>query len=188
MNIVFFDLETQKLADEVGGWDHIDKMGLSVGVTYSTKTEDYLVFLESQVQSLIDQLETADLVVGYNIKGFDYHVLKAYTNKDLWSLPTFDMLEKIKEQLDFRLKLDNLAKVTLGMPKFADGLSAVKWWKDNEVHRVIEYCKKDVEITKRLYEYGCDKGRLWFMDRNGSEKFVVTTAWASSKTSKGETV
>ena len=29
-NIVYFDLETQKSADEVGGWDNIVRMGLSV--------------------------------------------------------------------------------------------------------------------------------------------------------------
>ncbi|NCZ97068.1 helicase, partial [bacterium] len=27
--VVYFDLETQKIAAEVGGWGHIDKMGLA---------------------------------------------------------------------------------------------------------------------------------------------------------------
>lgn len=35
-NIVYFDLETQKAADEVGGWGNIRAMRMSVGVTYST--------------------------------------------------------------------------------------------------------------------------------------------------------
>jgi len=35
-NIVYFDLETQKSAEEVGGWGNISKMGMSVGVTFST--------------------------------------------------------------------------------------------------------------------------------------------------------
>ena len=35
-NIVYFDLETQKIASEVGGWGHIDKMGLAVAVLYHT--------------------------------------------------------------------------------------------------------------------------------------------------------
>ena len=29
-NIVYFDLETMRAADEVGGWKHIDKMGMSI--------------------------------------------------------------------------------------------------------------------------------------------------------------
>ena len=34
-NIVYFDLETQKVASEVGGWAHIDRMGLAVAVALS---------------------------------------------------------------------------------------------------------------------------------------------------------
>jgi hypothetical protein len=32
-NIVYFDLETQKSADDVGGWDKISRNGMIVGVT-----------------------------------------------------------------------------------------------------------------------------------------------------------
>ena len=35
-NIVYFDLETQQSAEEVGGWDKISQMRMSIGVTYST--------------------------------------------------------------------------------------------------------------------------------------------------------
>ena len=38
-NIVYFDLETQKSAEEVGGWDKISAMGMSLGVTYSNLSE-----------------------------------------------------------------------------------------------------------------------------------------------------
>ena len=182
---IIFDIETQKLADEVGGWDHIDKMGFAIGVTYSTETDSYRVFQESQVQDMIDQLESADCVIGYNIKGFDYHVLKAYSDKDFWSFPTFDMLEKIYATLGFRLSLGNLATETLGMPKFADGLTSVKWWKEGKVDKIIEYCTKDVLITKKLYEYACDKGRLWFMDKYGQQRFVDTLTWRTNENAEG---
>ena len=45
-NIVYFDLETQKIATEVGGWGHIDKMGLAVAVLYHTDKNEYSVYLE----------------------------------------------------------------------------------------------------------------------------------------------
>ena len=48
-NTVYFDLETQKSADEVGGWDHISRMRMSVGVTYSTARGDYRIYGEKQV-------------------------------------------------------------------------------------------------------------------------------------------
>ena len=43
-NIVYFDLETQKSADEVGGWNNVRDMRMSVGVTYSTTRGDYKIY------------------------------------------------------------------------------------------------------------------------------------------------
>ena len=54
-NIVYFDLETQKSADEVGGWDKISAMGMSVGVTYNTATGGYRIYHEKQVDELIKE-------------------------------------------------------------------------------------------------------------------------------------
>ena len=63
-NIVYFDLETQKSADEVGGWDKIRDMRMSVGVTYSTARGDYRIYGEKDVDELLTELQRADLVVG----------------------------------------------------------------------------------------------------------------------------
>src|SRR5271170_1000934 len=65
-NIVYFDLETQKSADEVGGWDRIRDMRMSVGVTYSTARGGYRIYGEKDVNALIEELRRADLVVGFN--------------------------------------------------------------------------------------------------------------------------
>ena len=45
-NIVYFDLETQKSAEEVGGWDKISRMGMSIGVTYSSANGGYKIYGE----------------------------------------------------------------------------------------------------------------------------------------------
>ena len=67
-NIVFFDLETQKLASEVGGWGHIDQMQLSVAVTYATDDSKYRHFTEDQASELVAELVRADLVVGTQVE------------------------------------------------------------------------------------------------------------------------
>ena len=74
-NIVYFDLETQKSAEEVGGWDKIGQMGMSIGVTYSTARGSYLIYGEKQVEQLLKELQRADLIVGFNNLRFDYEVL-----------------------------------------------------------------------------------------------------------------
>lgn len=56
MNIVYLDLETKYLADEVGGWDYIDRLELAVAVTYSTARGDFAHYTEDTVGALIDEL------------------------------------------------------------------------------------------------------------------------------------
>ena len=176
-NIIYFDVETQKTAQEVGGWSHIDQMKLAIAVTFNTADQQYTTFQESDVELLISQLIKADRIVGFNLKAFDYLVLRPYTPVNLWQLPTFDMLEHISRALGFRVSLDALAKGTLRESKSADGLQSVRWWKADRADLVTEYCRKDVEITKQLHEYACQNGHLLFRGRDGRVRRVNTTGW-----------
>ncbi len=81
-HVVVFDLETQKLAEDVGGWRNVRKMGLSVAVVH-TEQDGFLTFTEETVAELISLLKKASLVVGFNHLRFDYEVLKAYTRRRL---------------------------------------------------------------------------------------------------------
>ncbi|MEE9218329.1 MAG: DEAD/DEAH box helicase [Acidobacteriota bacterium] len=163
--ILIFDLETQRSADEVGGWNNIDKMGLGLGVTLDLHKERFLVFFEQNVEKLIIELLSADLVVGFNINRFDYAVLRPYTDVDLRErVATLDILEQIKQSLGFRLKLNSLAEATLNETKVADGLQSLKWWKEGRLDLIEMYCKKDVEVTSRLYRYGREHGYLLYRD------------------------
>jgi DEAD/DEAH box helicase domain-containing protein len=82
------------------------------------------------------------------------------------------MLEHIYRTLGFRVSLDSLAEVTLGEKKSADGLQSVQWFKEGKIDQIIDYCKKDVEVTKKLYEYGAQNGFVSFKDRYGRRKTV----------------
>ena len=77
MNLVYFDLESQKLFQEVGGRD-ASKLLLACGVTWSTARNDFAVYWEKDVQALIAELKSADRVIGFNTIKFDYEVLKPY--------------------------------------------------------------------------------------------------------------
>ncbi len=157
--VVVFDLETQKLADEVGGWRHVPAMKMSLGVAH-TEQDGFLTFMEGQVQELISLLKSADLVVGFNQMRFDYLVLSAYTKEDLAALPNLDMLVVVQQVLGFRVKLDTLAKHTLNSEKSGDGLDAVKWFREGRMDLVEQYCRQDVRITRDLYLFGRDNGYL----------------------------
>src|ERR1700685_4132947 len=91
-NILYFDLETQKSADEVGGWGNISKMGMSIGVTCSSTNGEYKIYGEKQVNDLLADLQRADLIVGFNNLRFDYEVLHGYTSLDLSQLQTLELV------------------------------------------------------------------------------------------------
>lgn len=164
-NTLYFDLETQKSFDEVGGRHNIRRLGLSVGVTYSTADQEYHVYTEAQVDDLVRDLSSTDLVVGFNVIRFDYEVLRAYSDHPFEQIPTVDMLDHIHRALGFRVSLDSLASATLGAQKSADGLAAVRWYKTGQMEKIIAYCKQDVKVTKDLYEFGRQNGFVQFLDR-----------------------
>src|SRR5215213_1563643 len=119
-DIVYFDLETQRTANDAGGWDRKGNMRMSVGVVFSTTTGKYQVFSEERVNQLIERLRGADLVVGYNVLNFDYHVLMGYTILDLiHELPTADLMVDVEQRVGHRLALDTIAQATLGVNKIA---------------------------------------------------------------------
>jgi DEAD/DEAH box helicase domain-containing protein len=170
--IIFFDLETQRTFDEVGGRLNLDRLGLAVAVTCDSCTDEYHAYAEDQAPELVDELASADLVVGFNVLGFDYPVLRPYTEYPLETLPTVDMLREVHLVLGFRLSLQALAEGTLGVGKSADGLQAVRWFRQGELEKVIEYCRRDVEITRRLYEFGRENGHVLYWDRTGQMRKV----------------
>jgi DNA polymerase III epsilon subunit-like protein len=175
-NIVYFDLETQRSADEVGGWDKISQMGMSVGVTFSTGRNEYTIYGEGQVSELLRELQRADLVVGFNNLRFDYEVLHGYTTLDLRQLPTLDMLVELQKQLQHRLSLDAIATATFGVEKTAEGLQALRWFKEGKLVEIAEYCCYDVKLTRLVHEFGVQNRQLHYQNRFG-KKLTVPVSW-----------
>jgi len=164
--ILAFDLETQRSADEVGGWGHAAKMGLAVAVVEDIATGEAHAYRESEAPELLADLQSAALVVGYNVKRFDYAVLGAYAPAGLMPrVPTFDILEEIQRALGFLVKLADVARLTLGSTKSGDGLQSLSWVRDGRLDLVEEYCRQDVRLTANLYEFGRDRGYLLCPDR-----------------------
>jgi DEAD/DEAH box helicase domain-containing protein len=171
-----FDLETQLSAADVGGWHRAELMKISCAVLYDSKVDRYIDFVENQIDLFIERLQGFDLVIGFNIKRFDYQVLKGYTDFDFMKLNNLDILEEIKNYLGFRLSLSHLASVTLGTAKTADGLQALRWWKQGRILEIIEYCRHDVKITRDLYRYGQNKGHLLYLNK-AQKKIRIPVIW-----------
>jgi DEAD/DEAH box helicase domain-containing protein len=165
-DLVYFDLETQRTANDSGGWDRKRDMGMSIGVTFSTRLGEYRIYTEKNVQALVEQLIRADLVIGFNVINFDYEVLMGYTILDLpHQCRTLDLLVEIEKLLGHKLSLDAVATATLGVGKTGDGLDAIRWWREGRLAEIAEYCCFDVKCTRLVHEYGLEHRKLYYHDR-----------------------
>jgi DEAD/DEAH box helicase domain-containing protein len=165
--VLFFDLETQRGAEEVGGWHNAHLMRLAVAVAWDRATGRFESWSEAGVGELLARLRAAELVVGFNVRCFDYRVLRGYTDLDLDRLPTFDLLEAVRARLGFRVSLGHLAEETLGSRKDGDGLASLRWWREGRVDRVRAYCERDVALLRDLFEHALARGYLLFRTRRG---------------------
>jgi len=179
-NTVYFDLETQRSFNDVGGSSNIVKMGVSVACAFSTGTGQYSIFREHELDDLVEMLVKADLVVGHNHVKFDYGVLEAYTVLDLKAQTVnLDMLLDLEKHTGKRLRLDAVASATLGVGKTAVGTDALKWWQEHKksgdpepLMKIAEYCAYDVKVTKCVHEFGVAHGHVKYADNNGNEQIV----------------
>ena len=162
------DLETRCSAADVGGWGQCHLMGVSLAVLHETHTGVATTYREHDLERLGQRLTKLDLVVGFNIKRFDYRVLQPYTKVRLAEVPTLDILEEVYTSLGTRLSLNHLADKTLGEKKSGDGLLALELFAEGKWEELDSYCRQDVALTHRLFQYGAQHGYLIYQHRQGA--------------------
>jgi DEAD/DEAH box helicase domain-containing protein len=170
------DVETKQLVQDVGGWDHVDKLGISVACAYDSKTDQFLSYTEDKLKDLIELCQDR-LVIGYNIRGFDLPVMAPY-GLNAEKLDVFDIMYDLTALTRQRfLKLDHVARGTLGAGKSADGLMAVEWWKQGQIQKIIDYCTQDVKVTRDVFQFGRQNGfvKIQRSDENTSQ---VNVQWS----------
>jgi DEAD/DEAH box helicase domain-containing protein len=173
---VVVDVETQRSAEEVGGWHNAPLMRVALSVLWDSAAGRFETFTEPRIDELLERLFAAPLVVGFNVRRFDYRVLGAYSGRALEALPTFDLLEDLHRRIGHRISLAHLAEHTLGEQKSADGLQSLEWFREGRLDLIEEYCRKDVALTRDLLEFGQREGHVLYRHRSG-ERVRVKVDW-----------
>lgn len=176
-NIVVYDCEIENDVDgKVVTWDRKDLMGFSVGCTFDYLTGDFGVYFKEDIQRLAGRLNNADLVVGFNILGFDNELVRAQGGdlKPDNELRHYDILFYSRLSVGWTprdrfpkgLRLDDHLKSTFGnqFMKTEDGALAPKMWRDGRRGEVVSYCLADVTRERNLFEH------------------IVLNGWASTET------
>lgn len=171
-NYIVFDVETRLSAQEVGGWQNANRMGVSIVCLYDSREDKFHAYQQEELSNFFEKLYAAKLVIGFNSIRFDYQVLKPLEEIygkacTIIKLPTLDLLQSIVKKTNLRISLNNLANATLGAKKSADGLLALRWWKEKKLDKIVEYCQKDVELTRDLYLYGKKNGFVFYTNKAG---------------------
>lgn len=168
MKQVFLDVETKKTFDEVGGY-FPDRLGISfVGVCVRDGLEGsgaMMSFFEQDLPKLWPVLESADVLIGFNIRGFDLETFRNYYSGSMEGWPVLDLLDRFKEAAGHRISLDSIATQSLGISKSGNGLDAIKYYANKEFDKLASYCLKDVEITRDVYDYGRTKGSVKYLNK-----------------------
>lgn len=183
MRYIVFDLETQNFFQEVGTTEPAG-LDISVASFYDSETDKYTTVAVDDLATAWPMLEKADALVGYNSNHFDIPLLNKYYPGDLTQIKSIDILEYIKESLGRRLRLDSVAQATVGAKKSADGIQAVRWWREGKVEEVKKYCEQDVKVTKKVFEYALKNGHILFKDGHRKREVPLDTAsWLTKEDS-----
>ncbi len=161
---IVLDLETQNLFQDVGGRGKNHLLKVSLCGIYDYTTDRYTMFEEAELPKLAPILQTADQIIGFNIKDFDFQVLQPYMNFNLSEIPYYDILEEIVKVIGHRIKLESVAQATLGSGKSGDGKEAVLYYRNGRMDLLKKYCQDDVRITRLVYEYALKNQKLLYRD------------------------
>lgn len=171
---IVLDLETQKSFDDVGGRGKNHLLKISVCGIYDYSTDKYLIFEEHELPRMASMLQSADQIIGYNIKQFDFEVLQPYLNFNIFEIPYYDILEEIDKVLGHKIKLDAVAQATIGSGKSGNGLEALLYYKNGKMDLLKKYCLDDVRVTKEVYEYALKNQKLLYRDYFAIKEIPIT--------------
>lgn len=178
MRIITFDIETANWMSDIGSGDPAD-LTLAIICIHDPES-GYHSFLEGELSKLWKILEHADMLVGYNSDHFDIPILNKYYPGDLTHIKSLDLMQEVYTSLGRRLKLDAIAEGTLGEGKSADGLQSLKWWREGEVEKVRKYCLKDVELTRKIFDYALENGGIKYKELGKTREVKLnTSSWLS---------
>ena len=177
---IVLDIETQREFSEVEGRKP-ELLGVSVVGIYRYTEDRYEAYLESELGRLAPLLQQAEVVIGFNIKRFDMPVLSPYLPYPVSTIPVLDILDDVVKALGHRVSLESLGQATLGRGKSGSGLDALRWFKEGRFDLIKQYCLDDVRLTKEVYDYGKQHGKLFASNRYGPDKLQIPVFWPDRK-------
>jgi DNA polymerase elongation subunit (family B) len=183
-DILLYDIETDAL--------DTDKAQIKWFGCYSYKTGEYKMFSYLEEDSIKEIIKNHSVLVGFNNIDFDNPILKNDMKINFDYKLIIDLFKvselrlgnmgvklpnlKLKTIVEF-LKLDDVGKGDIDYKIFQRDE-----WSNDEVLEIKKYLKKDVEITKKLFDWFCEQFEPLkkYLSKKDIDRFVhVKTSTAS---------
>ena len=179
MNYIVFDIETYSPSKS----EKIDtnEFRASVIGAYFSWNDSYIAFMEPDSEYFVQQMQLADVIVGYNHIWFDLPVLQKYAQYDLMTLPSYDIMVEIEKKLGFKPKLNDIAKANLGEFKTDSYEQFKNYYWDKNWEPLIDYCMNDVRLTKDLFVKILNSEPIRYNDLLDTKEVVLDTPKIGSR-------
>lgn len=179
---IVFDIETQNFfTDKNVGWNNFEALKISVIAFYSYLHQNYFCFEEKELDKAYNYFLNSKYLVGFSINRYDIPVLNIYFQKrlnlkdpiNLWEKERIDLLEEIEKIYGQRISLSKLSEVNLGDKKSRHGSEAADLYLSGQIEELKQYCLKDVELTKKLYDLYLNNKKLILPDKETGQNLIL---------------
>lgn len=162
---ITYDVEILRPIPERDGkadWEYArsGRCGISSTVLYDTGTGRYHVYDLHTISKLIEHLNEADVLIGFNNIEFDKRVVESVGKDTLWP-PQVDILHEFRSNFSLKRggwKLGMVCERTLGIGKTGDGESAPKLASQGRWGELFDYNLNDVHLTRLLFNHVQEHG------------------------------
>jgi hypothetical protein len=136
--------------------------GMSVAVTWDSRSGEYELFDGNTVQELGAFLESFPVVSAYNHR-FDLSVVSSLVGRPLHTPVVVDPLEWINEaegRKQLGTKLHQISDWTIGIGKEVGttGKDAFELFATWQIAKLVRYCRRDVFLLRELVRHARDHG------------------------------
>jgi hypothetical protein len=159
------------------GWGDLNNMGISCIGAYDYQEDRYRLFCQDNLCGFQTLVESVKIVVGFNSIGFDNKLCAAHGIRvpleksydilvEAWAAAGLGSVYQYPSHIGFCLNA--ICKANFGFGKSGHGSLAPVQWQRGEIGAVIDYCLKDVMITKMIFDHIIKHG--WINDPRDSSK------------------
>jgi hypothetical protein len=151
-------------------WDDFAGMGVACVCAWDCKENVPLIFTEENLSQLKELILYRKYWVGFNNARFDNKLLEVH-GVEIPKYQTYDILRElwIADNLNPDIfdpkthggySLENCAQKNFGIGKSGNGAQAPEWWQRGQRSKVLNYCLRDVMITRRLFMRVMSEGAI----------------------------